>query len=499
MQFNEFVQILQEKFEIQGCTRYESPVITDIRLMDKNENQWNMNVVYVGSLAMLNKQPHEPIMLLCVDDTIPLPEGSCYAHIYNEDLYELFNVAKDIIFEDLKGAGMIFELIHMALNGKNIMSVINNAAILLGNALVLVDSSQKVLAYSTNYEITDPLWAQNIETGYCSYEFIQKVRSNKQMQEWSKEGSESRIITLPGDLQPKLVSRITNEGHIVGAVIMIESHTPIRFIHFRQLPMIGKILFDVFNSHSSYDGLHGSYYSTVLYNLLDEMNTLDTIEHITTSKIGFPPEMFVIVARFVQQNDNRYLKRTFTMELEHIFPKGYSVQFKSYMSILVPSISEQQKEALKNLAEREGVGIGISWPFANIIEFKRHFNQAVISIKLAQHFGLFNQIFEYTQYYYYDLLNNYTGKIPLDEYCHPALQRLKEYDERNKTELYISLRTFIEHNQNLCLTAEALFIHRNTLVYRLRRIQQITNLDLKDIGILYSLMDAFRIDAFLNK
>ncbi len=56
----------------------------------------------------------------------------------------------------------------------------NMAADLLGNAIILTDGAKKVLAHATKYEIMDPLWAENVERGFLSYEFMQKVRINKQ-------------------------------------------------------------------------------------------------------------------------------------------------------------------------------------------------------------------------------------------------------------------------------------------------------------------------------
>lgn len=499
MHYQELIAALQEKYELQAGMTSNSPAIMDIRLLDRNEHHWKEHVVYVGSFAQVKTPPDRPIMLLSVDKPLTLPEGSNYTHIRNEDLYDVFNKAKDLIFEDLRGDGIFFELAQMALNGKSIACVINTAAKLFGNALILVDSSQKVLAHSTIYEIVDPLWAQNIERGYCSYEFVQKVRSNSQMKEWSKQGSETQLITLPGDLQPKLVARITQEGHVVGALVMVEHHTSTGRSHLRLLPLVGRLLFDVFNRDSASEGAHGSFYSTILFSLLNEAEISNTLEQITMLKVNFPEEMRVVVARFVRHMENRYLKHTFSMELERIFPKGYSVRYKSYIGILVPSISEEQTGELAKLAQYEDVSIGLSWSFSDIVEFKRHFNQAVASIKQAQRFGQTNQVFDYSEFHYYDLLYNYTGKTPLEHYCHPALKVLREYDKANNTELYVTLRTYLEHKNNLRATAEALFVHRNTLIYRINRINQLTSLNLNSVNVVYSLMDSFRIETFLNQ
>ena len=168
------------------------------------------------------------------------------------------------------------------------------------------------------------------------------------------------------------------------------------------------------------------------------------------------------------------------------------------MGILVPSITVTQKEKLENLAIEENINIGISWPFTDILDFKKYFYQAVTSIKQAQNFGKTNKVLVYTDYSFYDLLFNYEGKISLKSYCHPALEILREYDDTNKTELYITLKTFLNLHKNRTATAEALFLHRNSVNYRINQIIKITDLDLGNISTVYSLIDSFRIENFIE-
>ena len=53
-------------------------------------------------------------------------------------------------------------------------------------------------------------------------------------------------------------------------------------------------------------------------------------------------------------------------------------------------------------------------------------------------------------------------------------------DREEGTEYIRSLQALIRHTFNQLETAEALGIHRTTLAYRLRRLQEITGLDLSD-------------------
>jgi DNA-binding PucR family transcriptional regulator len=64
---------------------------------------------------------------------------------------------------------------------------------------------------------------------------------------------------------------------------------------------------------------------------------------------------------------------------------------------------------------------------------------------------------------------------------------LLEYDARRHTHLLETLRTLLDNHYAVQPTAEALFIHRNTLQKRLRRIESLLGMDLTDIDDLMEL------------
>jgi len=61
----------------------------------------------------------------------------------------------------------------------------------------------------------------------------------------------------------------------------------------------------------------------------------------------------------------------------------------------------------------------------------------------------------------------------LERFCYDAIGPLLLYDQDNDTDLASTLRTFLEQNQNYTKTAKLLYIHYNTLRYRLERIKAI--------------------------
>ena len=68
----------------------------------------------------------------------------------------------------------------------------------------------------------------------------------------------------------------------------------------------------------------------------------------------------------------------------------------------------------------------------------------------------------------------------------------------NANEFIHTLEAYFEHNGNLSQTAEALFIHRNTLIYRMERIAAITNLELDKPENRLALQLALRIYNMLG-
>jgi DNA-binding PucR family transcriptional regulator len=60
-----------------------------------------------------------------------------------------------------------------------------------------------------------------------------------------------------------------------------------------------------------------------------------------------------------------------------------------------------------------------------------------------------------------------------------AVARLAEYDRQRSTSLLVTLEEFLRRRGSISATAEALYVHPNTLRQRLRRIMDISGIDLR--------------------
>lgn len=75
------------------------------------------------------------------------------------------------------------------------------------------------------------------------------------------------------------------------------------------------------------------------------------------------------------------------------------------------------------------------------------------------------------------LLLRITDTEELENYCEEHLGELIRYDEEHETSLLKTLSVVIETDGNLKDAADKLFIHYNTLRYRLRKIKELSGID----------------------
>ena len=79
-----------------------------------------------------------------------------------------------------------------------------------------------------------------------------------------------------------------------------------------------------------------------------------------------------------------------------------------------------------------------------------------------------------------ELLRHFEERHIAAEFCDYVLGTLVDYDRVHNTDLLRTLRTYFRCNGNSLETAERLLLHRNSLLYRLQRIEDLLQVDLKD-------------------
>ena len=74
-----------------------------------------------------------------------------------------------------------------------------------------------------------------------------------------------------------------------------------------------------------------------------------------------------------------------------------------------------------------------------------------------------------------------------------VLAPLTQYDARTGSDLVHTLRTYVEHGGALAETGDSLFLHRNSVLYRLHRIKDLSGIDAHDRATRLTLLVAWAL------
>ncbi len=127
-----------------------------------------------------------------------------------------------------------------------------------------------------------------------------------------------------------------------------------------------------------------------------------------------------------------------------------------------------------------GFMIGVSDEYEGLEYLSLAYKEAHISSELGSKISKkSSSIFYYDDLIVYHLLYELSSHSVINRIYRNTIEKICRYDSANNGDLYNTLVAFRRNNFNLSKTSDELYIHRNTLYKRLRKIEEITGYDLE--------------------
>ncbi len=144
----------------------------------------------------------------------------------------------------------------------------------------------------------------------------------------------------------------------------------------------------------------------------------------------------------------------------------------------VIGLAGELQEAIGQMLPELNVSIGIGRPHRPLIDLRQSYYEASYAIKIRKLKGGDGVIASFDDLGSYGLLLGLQDTLSLEVFYDSVLGRLQEYDEQNSSDLVRSLSCFLDANGHWGDAAEKLYVHRHTLRYRMKRVEEITGRDL---------------------
>lgn len=128
-----------------------------------------------------------------------------------------------------------------------------------------------------------------------------------------------------------------------------------------------------------------------------------------------------------------------------------------------------------------------------VLELSQSFEEAKKVIQLLEDDAKEEKIYFFNDFYFDSFLVDSISKEQGRKFYTHYLSTLLTYDLENKTSFTPTLKAYLAHHLNIATTSRALFIHRNTLLYRIEKIKGLLPVDLEQEKNTFALQLALKL------
>ncbi|MBQ6622280.1 MAG: helix-turn-helix domain-containing protein [Mogibacterium sp.] len=342
---------------------------------------------------------------------------------------------------------------------------------LLGNTLLLVDADLRIISiYSSQEGIVD------IAKADLKEDLMAQAR-----QEYLQTRNEREVFYrhIEGDC-PRLIYNLFDEGEFVGILSLQEDAVPIRPCDADILKLLGDYVAKIFRHLGSKYSPHinrlSSVVSYLLHNNINPDNLRKSVHHAADyAGIGKEEEFLALVIHKPEDQADRYLPFFMhslsvrvpglvleTNELEDsVFILRYS---------LARSLGIDVEQTIEDYLQEFDFSAGISELYPDLADTRFYYRQAKIALMMAVSTDL-KHVNAFSQYYANYLMNRLTSDMPPRVLYSRSFRNILELDKESTISYLETLRAFMKNHLSMTKTANALYISRNALLYRMEKIQ----------------------------
>lgn len=394
--------------------------------------------------------------------------------------------------------GMNFEEYYRHIQ-KGVPAVLSDLRSYTANPVALVSTSFEIVAWDGDQGQPMPFLDKWIKSIYIK-DYHRKNRETKSDVIMPlAQGSFTRQDGQPADY---FAVSLSFKGMEYGYLLIFETQRKVSRMDLLRLRQAGLICLQELVSHKQQQDMEDKYKSQFVYDLLyNNFDSADTLVQRATFwgwNFSRAYQLFVVdscTGRSATGNDEECLLPVLSAVssvLRLNCKAAIACELMGKIVVIFPDMATKEKDRKNNVLDISSkiqqyvhakmpevcltFGVGRFYPAA--AELCRSYQEA----KQALEFGRFVNNGSFITFFEdlgaVRLLANVSWEL-MDDYYKEYLNALVEYDEKNGASLLDTLQVYFQQNADLNQTAEKLFMHSNTLRYRLKKIEEILDTDLQ--------------------
>lgn len=466
----------------------------------------NKDIIYVGSSSMLTQDlSHLTDCCLIIRCKTELDFSNLKCD------YILLNASSNIIelYETMQGIWdaleekVCFGFYKRLINCNNIDDLVAMASKEMDCPILITDDKSQLIAYAGSGFMDDPAFSQIILTG-CSSLLHQQASAQEGVAKIVSENAE--IPTLIGTgrfrTRKRIISHVMINDVKMGIVLALQNDKTFTAFDLKLIASICDAVSTLI-VQSAKSGISAKYtYPFLQYHLLSLLNgnfeNTETLEKWAMSKKNIDNWfwVFVIDAELNQSNDKPLIETLYRVCTDfHSLYCHYEGKMVILLNTDTEVIPEKFKVILtKHLSEYCHYG-GYCESFSDLCELKTMYHQAHDALIIGKRLTFKDVLVPFSKVKIYRLLIEIESTGLLRDLYDKSLDELQRYDRQRGTQYYETLYTYLKCACNRAETAKSLYLHRNTVAYQLKKIEEILSIDLGDGDSCQQLYLSYKING----
>lgn len=271
-------------------------------------------------------------------------------------------------------------------------------------------------------------------------------------------------------------------GHIVVSAI----NHPLRPVDTQLLLALKKAIGEHLKKDEFIQTIRGFNYESFLKELLDEKITISKSFLDRSKRVfrDFDGNLYCMVVETDRGSNTVNLYHVRNV-LESIAPNVKTLIYHGQVIAVFCLPKDQflprsQLDSVVQLCRENDLCAGLSSCFLEIFNFSAYYKQALRAVELGSCTTAHPGLFLYSEYSMAHVASVFMQKESVNTFCHPKLKLLMDYDEKSGSELAYTLYMYLICERNIATTAVQMHMHRNSLVYRIKKIVSLIGDDLDD-------------------
>lgn len=162
------------------------------------------------------------------------------------------------------------------------------------------------------------------------------------------------------------------------------------------------------------------------------------------------------------------------------------------------AVAANLREELAALMPAREVALGVSRPCCGYRDWPSAYREAREAARIGAELGGGGKVYRFGDMGGYQLLARLRGSSELTGFYQSVLGKLDRLEAPARNEMIKTLEMHFAANGSINRMAELMYMHRNSLKYRLDKIEELLGVDLDDPEIRFNLQLALRIRHFLR-